>query len=137
VRPEIIRQLEHSEQFEVLTRVHLHDQEWDAAWDTLARLPQRSPKGWMNWSRLDFEVAERSRHARPHKAIPVYVDYARREINARNRNHYAQAAIYLAVVRDLYQPLDDEQAWRGLISGIREEFRRLPALQDELNKAKL
>jgi uncharacterized Zn finger protein len=137
VRPEIIRQLEVREEFEVLTRVYLHDQEWDMAWDTLARQPQRSPKGWMNWSRLDFEVAERSRHTRPQKAIPVYVDYARREINARNRNHYAQAARYLAVVRELYRQLGDEDAWRGLIGGIRGEFRQLPALQDELNKAAL
>ncbi len=135
VRPEIIRQLDHSEQVEILTRVYLHDQEWDAAWDTLARIP-RSPRGW-NWSRLDFEVAERSRHVRPRKAIPVYMDYARREINARNRNHYAQAARHLAVVRDLYRAIEDEETWHGVISRIREEFRRLPALQDELNKAKL
>jgi uncharacterized Zn finger protein len=86
---------------------------------------------------MDFEVAERSRHARPQKALPVYVDYARREINARNRNHYAQAARYLAIVRELYQQLGDEDAWRGTISGIRGEFRQLPALQDELNEAKL
>lgn len=137
VRPEIIRQLEDREQFEVLTRVYLHDQAWDLAWDTLARQPQRSPQGWMNWSRLDLEVAERSRHARPHQAIPVYGDYARREINARNRNHYAQAARYLAVARELYRQLGDKDAWRGLIGGVRDEFRRLPALQDELNKAKL
>jgi uncharacterized Zn finger protein len=114
--------------------VYLHDQEWDAAWDTLARMPPRSARGW-NWSRLDFEVAERSRDARPQKAIPVYIAYARREINARDRNHYAQAVRYLAVVRDLYRQIDDEQAWRGVINGICEEFRRLPALQDELNKA--
>lgn len=137
VRPEIIRQLEVREEFEVLTRVYLHDQEWDMAWDTLARQPQRSPKGWMNWSRLDIEVAERSRHARPQKAIPVYVDYARRAIGGRNRNHYAQAARYLTVVGELYRQLGDEDAWRGLIGGIRGEFRQLPALQDELNKAKL
>jgi hypothetical protein len=137
VRPEIIRQLEDREQFEVLTRVYLHDQEWDMAWDTLARQPQRSSRGWMDYSRLDFEVAERSCHARPRKAIPVYVDYARREIARRNRGNYAQAAVYLAIVRDLYRQLGDEKVWRGLIGGIREEFRRLPALQDELNRGKL
>jgi hypothetical protein len=136
VRPEIIRQLKNREQFEALTRVYLHDQEWDRAWDTLARMP-RSPRGWMNWSRLDFEVAERSRHTRPQKAIPVYMDYARREINARSRNHYAQAARYLAVARDLYRQSADETAWRSVISEIREGFRWLPVLQDELNKSKL
>ena len=137
VRPEIIRQLERGEHFEALTRVYLHDQEWDAAWDTLARIPQPPPRGWMPPARLDFEVAERSRHARPRKAIPVYVDHARYEIGRRNREHYAQAAAYLTIVRDLYLQLGDEDAWLGLIGEIREEFRRLPALQDELNKAGL
>lgn len=137
VRLEIIRQLEANEDFAVLTRVYLHDQEWDAAWDTLARKPKHSQKGWISRSRLDFEVAERSRHARPRKAIPVYMDYAQREIARRNRGSYAQAAIYLTVVRDLYRQLGEEEAWDAVISGIRDEFRRLPALQDELNKAKL
>jgi len=133
VRPEIIRQLERSEKFEALTRVYLHDQEWDAAWDTLERIPRRSTQ----WTSLDFEVAQRSRQARPQKAIPIYVAYARREIDQRTRGNYAQAALYLCIVRDLYHQLGDEKSWQELIRGIREEFRRLPALQDELNKAKL
>lgn len=133
VRPEIIRQLEHSEEFEVLVRAYLHDQEWDAAWDTLERVPRRSLQGVP----LDFEVAKRSRQARPQKAIPIYVAYARREIDRRNRGSYAQAAVYLSVVRDLYRQLGDEKSWQELIRGIREEFRRLPALQDELNQARL
>lgn len=137
VRPEIIQQLEGNDQFEVLTRVYLHDQEWDAAWDTLGRIPQPAQRGWMSWSRLDFEVAERSRHARPGKAIPVYIDYARREIGRRSRNHYAQATRHLAVVRELYRQSDDMDAWNDTIRSLREEFRRLPALQDELNKAGL
>ncbi len=133
VRPEIIRQLECSQEFEVLTRVYLHDQEWDAAWDTLERIPQR-PGQWMS---LALEVADRSRHARPQKAIPVYVTCARRAIDRRDRGSYAQAAVYLSFVRDLYRQLGDEKSWQELIRGIREEFRRLPALQDELNQARL
>lgn len=132
VRPEIIRQLEHNQEFEVLTRVYLHDQEWDAAWDTLERV-RRS----VQWMPLDFEVAQRSRQARPQKAIPIYVAYARREIDRRTRGNYAQAAAYLSIVRDLYRQLGDEKSWQELIRGIREEFRRLPALQDELNQAQL
>lgn len=137
VRPEIIRQLEQSADFETLTRVYLHDEDWDAAWETFNRTSQPARRGRMSWRSLDFEVAERSRHARPRNAIPVYIDYARREIDQRSRDHYAEAASYLSVVHELYQQLDDEDAWRDLISGIRAEFRRLPALQDELNQAGL
>jgi uncharacterized Zn finger protein len=92
----------------------------------------------MGWGpRLDLEAAEKSRFARPRKAIPVYEKYARRSIDGRNRNSYSQAAVYLSIVRDLYRQLNEEKPWQDLIGGIRTEFRKLPALQDELNKAKL
>jgi uncharacterized Zn finger protein len=137
VRPEVIRRLKESKQLDILTRVYLHDEDWDAAWDTLSRMPQRTTMGGFAPVALDLEVAERSRHARPERAIPVYVDHARNQIAQRTRGHYAQAAEYVTVVRDLYLELGDEEAWLSLIEGIRAEFPRLRALQDELNQAGL
>lgn len=137
VRPMVIRQLEQNQLYHVLVRVYLHDQEWDAAWDTLARIPHRSQEGRSGWTFLDFEVAERSRHARPHRAIPVYIAFARREIDLRSRANYAQAAAYLSIVQELYSGIDEPESWDKLIEGLREEFRRLPAFQDELKKAGL
>ncbi len=52
-----------------------------------------------------------------------YVARVRREIEGRQRTHYAQAAQYLSIVRDLYWQLGDEKAGVDLISGIRDEFR--------------
>lgn len=135
VRPMVIRQLEQGTLYSVLARVYLHDQDWDAAWGTLAKIPRRAK--WEQWTSLDLEVAQRSRHTRPRQAIPVYIAFAGQEIDQRSRDHYAQAAEYLSVVRDLYLELDEPDNWRGLIDGLREEFRRLPAFQDELNKARL
>jgi uncharacterized Zn finger protein len=86
---------------------------------------------------LDLEVAERSREVRPKKAIPVYISHARRAINHRHRESYAQAATYLSIVRDLYLEMDEEDAWFDLIERIRDEFKRLRALLDELNQAGL
>jgi hypothetical protein len=40
-------------------------------------------------------------------------------------------------VRDLYNRLGKATTWETLITGLREQNRRLPALQDELNKAGL
>jgi hypothetical protein len=40
-------------------------------------------------------------------------------------------------VRDIYRQLKDIQTWEKLIAGIREQHKRLPALQDELNQRKL
>jgi hypothetical protein len=134
-RADVRRELETGERFKELTLVYLHDEEWDAAWKTLARTRDLS----MHWgmSRLDLEVANRSRHARPERALPVYIEAARREIEGRSRDHYAQAAAYLKVVYGLYEQIGDEETWLELIAGLREEFRTLRALQDELNKAGL
>ena len=79
----------------------------------------------------------KSRHVRPERAIPVYVKYAQKEIGRRNRKHYAIAAQFLWEVKQMYQQLDNEDAWDKLITEVREEFKRLPALQDELNRAGL
>jgi uncharacterized Zn finger protein len=141
VHPLILKKLEQEKQFTTLVRVYLYDEEWDAAWETLERLPQQSRgAGWGDWTNdndIDLEVAQKSQHARPQKAIPVFVKYARQKIDARNRGAYSEAAAFLLLVCDLYRQINDEDSWRTLISGIRAEFRRLPALQDELNQAGL
>jgi hypothetical protein len=40
-------------------------------------------------------------------------------------------------VRDLYRARDQGQTWQDVIARLREQYRRLTALQDELAKAKL
>jgi uncharacterized Zn finger protein len=137
LQPEIIHQLQYQREFAVLARVQLCEENWDAAWEALEQAQQGPEEDQMFSHHLDLEVAQRSARARPAKAIPVLVAYARRAISRRKREHYAQAASYLATVRDLYQQTGDDATWRALIDGIRQEFARLPALQDELNKAGL
>jgi uncharacterized Zn finger protein len=99
----------------------------------------RRPASPFDWERrnLEREVAERSRHVRPHKAIPIFVRHAEALIGRRERKYYQAAAGDLSVVRDLYRQIDDEAAWQELIARIRAEYKRLPALQDELGKAGL
>ena len=58
-------------------------------------------------------------------------------INRRGRDNYAEAAQRLYEVRATYQYLKDIKTWDKLIASLREEYKRLPALQDELNKMKL
>jgi uncharacterized Zn finger protein len=139
IRPEIIRWLGDEGHEVLLTRVYLYEQDWDAAWETLERVLARRPASPFDWERrnLEREVAERSRHARPHKAIPIFVRHAEALIGRRERRYYQAAAGDLLVVRDLYRQIDDEAAWQELIASIRAEYRRLPALQDELDKAGL
>jgi hypothetical protein len=140
VRSDILEQLEKKKEYGVLTQLYLVDKEWDAAWETLELFSRRSSRASLGWgfdSNLDLEVARQSQHARPQKAIPVFMKYAQQEIAGRDRNHYSQAAMYLSAIRNLYRELGDEAAWQALINGIRTEFRKLPALQDELTQAGL
>jgi uncharacterized Zn finger protein len=144
VRPDILKDLEQKKEYAVLAQIYLHDEEWDAAWEMVDHIAAESRTrrdawgwGWVGQPGIDLEVADKSKEARPHKALPVFSKYARRQIEGRSRGHYHQAAAYLSVVRDLYQKIGDENSWRELIQGIREEFRRLRALQDELNQAGL
>ncbi len=139
VRAEVIGWMEGQRRYEPLTRIYLYERNWDAAWDALEKVPRPARLGWADWEvqHLEMDVARETRFERPHKAIPVYVKYARAQIGRRSRKNYAAAANALATVCEVYRHLNDEASWKDLISSIRIEFKSLPALQDELNKAGL
>jgi hypothetical protein len=43
----------------------------------------------------------------------------------------------LREVRDVYRELNEIETWDKFITELRERFRRLPALQDELDQLRL
>ncbi|NWF68873.1 MAG: SWIM zinc finger family protein [Chloroflexi bacterium] len=136
VRSQIINKLTQAQNFNMLARIYLIDEQWDLAWSTLEQVdPKQST--WYAGPALDLEVAEASRHARPEKAIPVYLKHAEAQIAVRKREHYQMAASYLAIVRDLYKQTGETAAWKKVIARFRDEYRRLPALQEELDRAKV
>jgi uncharacterized Zn finger protein len=90
-----------------------------------------------SWTRQSVQVAEAAQHQRPKEAIRLYMQEVESLIAARGRDNYAQAAIYLLTVRGLLERLGERQAWDDLITNLREQNRNLPALRDELNKARL
>jgi uncharacterized Zn finger protein len=140
-RPDLIRDLETGKRYDVLTLIYLKDEVWNDAWDMLAKTQtlKRIDLGHSlySYAQLEMEVAEKSRRALPERALPIYINHAHARINDRKRDSYAEAAGYLSVVRELYRQIGNEDRWQKLITDIRTEFKRLPALQDELRKAKL
>ncbi len=138
ILPQVISELKQKEEYETLTLIYLHNEDWDLAWETLAKVsaPQNHHPSAVIYG-LEFTVAEASRGAKPALAIPIYVKYARAEIALRNRKHYERAAKLLREVRKMYRQMKDSASWQTLIAAIRKEFARLPALQDELKKASL
>ena len=138
LRPQVHSELKQEEDYLTLTLAYLHDEDWDMAWETLAKAtrPQgRYPAAVHH--RLDFTVAKASRRARPALAIPIYIKYVRAEIARKTRKHYAAAVALLAEVQSMYAQLNDSASWQKLIADLRIEFKQLPAFQDELSKAGL
>jgi len=134
LRAEYLSRLADERKWGLLTEIHLLDGEVDRALTTVEQIA-----GWDRWARnpLVLQVAEAAEESRPRDAIRLYMAVAEQLINARGRGSYAQAAIYLLRVRALYGHLSEEEVWRSLISNIREQNRRLRALQEELNQAGL
>ncbi|HLF03122.1 MAG TPA: hypothetical protein VI547_14160, partial [Anaerolineales bacterium] len=81
--------------------------------------------------------AKASEKHRPAQAIAVYLETAERLIGQKSRQNYAEAARYLRRARDLFTASKRAAEWQTFIADLRERHRGLPALQDELNKAKL
>ena len=86
---------------------------------------------------LQEQVAKAASIHRPKEAIRLYLQLAERLVQLRGRENYAQAAVYLRAVREIYLRLGEPQAWQAAIANLRDQHRNLPALRDELDRAGL
>jgi uncharacterized Zn finger protein len=118
----------------LLTRIHVLDGNVDRALETL-ELFRLGRQGAV--SPCSLEVAQAAEKSRPRDAIRLYLEEIDRLIHGRGRANYAQAARCLLRVRAVHNVINDQAGWQQLIARIREENRRLSALQDELNLAGL
>lgn len=134
LRLELLAVLRQKKDYALLTQTYLEEQDWDTAWDTLAICKTSSPWGWRQ---LAVEVAKAIEKHRPARAISVYLETAEQLIGQKSRQNYAEAARYLRRARDLFTASKRATEWQTFIADLRERHRGLPALQDELKKAKL
>jgi len=132
LRIQIIADLDKKRDFDFLINLYLYEKEVGEALATLDKLPQR----WGDHE-LHIEVAQAAKKEYPLEAIRLFKAQAERFIDHRNRDSYSQAALCLREIRDVYRELKETLSWEKLITDIRERYKRLPALQDELNQLKL
>ncbi|MEZ4520820.1 MAG: SWIM zinc finger family protein [Thermomicrobiales bacterium] len=135
IRPELMETL--AEQAVALKiQIHLDEGELDDAIDDLRGLDlgQQRPL-YSNDVRL--QVAEAATGDRPEVAIEIYLRLADELIDLRGRENYQTAATMLGRARNLFDRLGRFEEWEEHIARLRSEHRRLPALQDELNRAEL
>lgn len=135
LQPTILKQFTDARREDMLIMAHLAAEEWDQAWELVSNT--KNLTSYRYYQPLDVLVADATRQTHPDRAAAVYVKYARDNIDLRTRDAYANAAIILAQARDTYQQTNNQAKWQALITSIRDEFKRLHALQDELRKAGL
>ncbi len=132
LRARVVAELEKKKDFDLLVQIHLHDKEVGLAIATLGRMSEH----WMVRS-LRIDVAKAARTQYPQDSIRLYVEAAARIMDSRDRGNYSQAAQYLRETRDIFRQMNDSPAWDKFIADIRERYKKLPALQSELNRLKL
>jgi uncharacterized Zn finger protein len=132
---ETLTHLSKQNQHALLTEIYVKEGQVDQA---LASVKRVASGMWgMYHSPLLIRVAQAAESSRPQESIRIYVEAAKRLIQARGRDNYTTAAGYLVRVRKLYKRLGEDKTWQALIADIRQQNSSLRALKEELNKVGL
>ena len=119
----------------LLTEIFLEDGKIDQALESLERM-KASKRYWGGFT-LQVKVAQDASEQRPRESIRLYIQLVENLIRQRGRNNYVQAAGYLRPVHEAYLRLGESHTWETLITNLREQYRNLPALREELDRAGL
>ncbi len=129
-RQRLLAELERAQNAWLLIDIYLHEHTIDAA---LAVLNTK----WGQHSGRKLDVAKAAEKDYPREALSLYRDAAGKLIEQRGREAYQSACGYLRKVRDLYHRLDDASGWTKYMADLRERYRSLRALREELDRAGL
>ena len=128
LRLDLIEKLEMNQNWDLLIEIALEEGDLSRA---LALLPRQ------RWRQRDLQVAQAAEADYPQAAIEIYLRSVERLIAARGRGNYHEAAAILQSIQGLYKHLGAQAEWERLIKDLRAQHARLPALQDELERAGL
>lgn len=113
---------------DVLARIHLDEDDLEAAWSASQRFGATDP--------LWLELARRRGADRPDDALEVYRRLIEGAIAGRDRRAYREAARLLDEVRSMLSAHDRANDFEAELSAVRRAHARKPALLDELDKAR-
>ena len=135
----ILARLSQEEKTNLLIQIHLEEGDVGSALLTLNSSSTSHQPGryYLYGPSMRLQVARAAEPDYPREAIDLYLQAVTRLVAQRGRGNYATAATYLQRVREIYRRLNEEERWQKLIATLREEYRRLPACQDEFNQAGL
>ena len=141
VRSELLTYVKQSRKTDVEIEIALDEGHIDLALELLkagkqTRDPRSGPYGSTNVN-VGIEVAKAAEENYPREAIEIYQRYVDMRIEWRGRENYHTACQYLFSIRKLYQKIGTSNEWTTYIADLRERNAKLPALKDEMAKAKL
>ena len=134
VRAEILRSLEQLGAWRLLVEILLDEKAYDDAIAAFGSWRQKTSWGGRHFM---VRVAEALVEARPQAAMAIYAEAVEQLVAQRKRPSYAEAAQLLKRIRDILIRQGNARGWDDLIASFRQQYKRLPALQDELNRAGL
>ncbi len=139
-RPKLLAAMKKSGGIVGLIEIHLEDGDVAAAVKALeANKTTRSgyAPGQFGWlvsiASLEARVAEAAESSDPDAAVRIYTRLAEREIEARQRDHYRQAAAHLARVKHVMTDAGRAEQWTADIGELRQRHKSLRALREELD----
>jgi uncharacterized Zn finger protein len=131
VRADALAALEREKKMDALVEIALD--EGDVA-RALELLPRVERHGWQDYR---HEVAEAAEKEHPREALALYQEMAESAIGERQRSSYQKAVQHLKRAKALYKRLGGQEDWDAHLRDLRARYANLPALQDELRKARL
>jgi uncharacterized Zn finger protein len=116
--------LDNQQTGDLLIQVFLEEGEVDRALDAVRR--------GLGYGGRSLEVARAAEETRPEAALEIYRPAVERLITGQGRENYRQAVRLLLRMRALYQRLGQTEESDHYLADLRERFRRLRALKEEL-----
>jgi len=131
VRADALKSLERSKRFGSLTDIALHEGDVPRALELLRRMQP--------WERAQYQwpVAQAAEKSRPHEALALYKELVEHAIGGRDRRTYQQAVQHLKRMKAIHTSLAAQPDWEAYLRSLRTTYRYLPALQDEMRRARL
>ena len=135
LRLSTLERLTNDEKYVLLTEIYLEEDQIDQALDSLEKA-EAANKYWHS-SLLKSKVASAAREKRPKEAIRLYMQIVKNLIAQRGRRNYIEAGRFLREIRKIFLSIEEPQTWENLLMYLYDQYKNLPAFQDELNKAGL
>jgi tetratricopeptide (TPR) repeat protein len=130
-RADALAALERKKKIGALIEIALDEGDAARALELLPRVEQHA------WRDYGQEVAEAAEKDHPRAALALYREMAERAIAERHRGAYRQAAQHLKRAKALSERLAARADWETYLRELHTRYAKLPALQDELRKARL